>query len=225
MRLVRFHVVLAILIAASVALLGGCAASSTILTKPVLVATSSKPEIFPESWRKPPISASGDALQPRDTERAARIMKRALEKYPGAVLAANLKATYVLSDLRYSGIHASGTNSRDSVYVLMGPVAKGYTDTQVEGTFHAEFSSILLREHARDFNEAAWIAANPPTFKYLGGGVEAVKQGKAGLAMTTDLNEQGFLRQYGQSSLENDFNGFAASLFCGDPKLWNASAQ
>ena len=79
--------------------------------------------------------------------------------------------------------------------------------------FHAEFSSILLRNHAALFDKRAWQSLNPPGFEYLGNVVDAVKQGKAGLKLSAALHGQGFLT-------ENDFNGFAARLFGGVAHVW-----
>lgn len=95
------------------------------------------------------------------------------------MLRAGLKAVYVLGGLRCCGVITSGTNSRTTVYLRIGSVKDGYTDAHIEGVFHAEFSSILLRNHAALLDKQAWQSLNPPCFKYLGNGVDAVKQGKA----------------------------------------------
>lgn len=86
--------------------------------------------------------------------------------------------------------------------------------------FHVEFSSILLRNHAALLEKQLWQALNPPGFKYLGNVVDAVKQGKAGLKLSVALHGQGFLTEYACSTLENDFNGFAARLFGGVAHVW-----
>lgn len=192
----------------------------TILDAPVRVVTSADPSIFPESWRKAPISASGVPLAETHFARVRAVMRRALKKYPPQVLRKHLEAVYVLAELRYSGVDTGGTNSRTCVYVKAGDPAGGFTDAHLEGVFHAEFSSILLRNEMRRFDDEAWQAINPPGFRYLGNGVDAIKQRKAGTKLQAGLHEEGFLKQYSQSSLENDFNGFATLLFAGDPKMW-----
>lgn len=195
-----------------------------ILEAPVSVITSSDPAIFPKSWRKTPVLASGEALPETQTARVREILGRALQKYPPPVLQANLKAVYALAELRYSGVATtSGTNSQTSVYLKFGDAKKGFTDAHIEGVFHAEFSSILLRNHANLFDKEAWEAANPPGFKYLGNGVDAVKQKKASTTLREELHEQGFLVEYAQSTMENDLNGFAKLLFNGDARLWRTA--
>ncbi len=196
-----------------------------ILEEPVRVITSSSPEIFPEAWRKPSVSPEGGVLPGNQIERARAILSKALAKYPTDLLEAELKAVYVLSELRYRGVVTSGTNSSTGVYLKVGPDNTRYTDPYIEGTFHAEFSSILIRNHADLLDKEAWQQANPPDFTYLGDGVEAVKQGKARRSYEESLLEQGFLTEYGSSTLENDFNGMALRLFTGEAQVWKLADQ
>lgn len=190
---------------------------------PVRIVTSSDPDMFPKSWRTAPILASGESLSDAQGERVCGIVARAASKYPPEVLAQNLKGVYVLSQLRYTGVVTSGTNSRTTVYLKIGDEAQGFTDAQIESVFHAEFSSILVRNYADDFDAQAWQAVNPPGFRYLGSGVDAIKQGKAGLRPDESLHERGFFKEYSQSTMENDLNGFAAMLFSGDEARWAAA--
>lgn len=192
----------------------------TLREKPVRVATSGSAEIFPESWRDGKVAASAESLPDDRREAALRVMDAALAKYPAEVLGGHLRTLYLLGELRYRGVITSGTNSRTDVYVKIGPVEKGFTARHNEGVFHAEFSSILIRNQPQFLDRKAWKAANPPGFTYLGDGVDAVKQGKARTKADSTLNAQGFLSQYSQSTLENDFNGFAARLWTGDASLW-----
>lgn len=196
-----------------------------LLTAPVPVIASADAEIFPKTWRKEPVLASGDLLSEQQIGRARTILAHALKKYPPEVLKRDLKAVYVLSELRYSGVITSGTNSRTSVYLKIGDVEKGFTDAHIEGVFHAEFSSILLRNHSNLFDKMAWQDVNPPGFKYLGNGVDAVKQKKARTMLNDALHESGFLVEYCQSTMENDLNGFAKMLFNGETALWKTAAK
>lgn len=227
-------------ITAVACLSGGCASTSqkreagTLNAAPVPSATdrgstpiltSSDPAIFPVSWRAAPINASGEALPADRVEQVSRVLRGAMAKYPEGVLRTHLRAVYALAQLRYNDILTSGTNSRDCVYLKIGEPAQGFTDAHIERTFHAEFSSILLRNRAKDFDAGAWQAANPPGFTYLGSGVDAVKQRRAGLAMRAELHEQGFLNEYAKSTMENDFNGIAAMLFRGESSLWETAEK
>ncbi len=164
-----------------------------LLEEPVRVITSSSSEIFPEAWRKPSVSPEGGVLPGNQIERARTILSKALAKYPNDLLEVELKAVYVLSELCYRGVVTSGTNSSTSVYLKVGPDNSRYTDPYIEGTFHAEFSSILIRNHADLLDKEAWQQANPQDFTYPGDGVEAVKQGKARRSYEKSLLEQGFL--------------------------------
>ena len=196
------------------------AAERVIAKAPVRIVTSADASIFPESWRNSPIAASGEVLPDDQVERVRTVLARALKKYPAKVLQTHLKTVYVLAELRYSGVSTSGTNSRNSVYLKVGDDRQGFTEAHLESVFHAEFSSILLRNEKRRFDAEAWRAVNPPGFQYLGHGVEAIKQNKAGLELRESLHELGFFKEYSQSTLENDFNAFAALLFMGDRTRW-----
>ncbi|WP_145293881.1 hypothetical protein [Planctopirus ephydatiae] len=192
----------------------------TVIAAPIPVVTSDRAGIFPQSWLKPSIAASGGELPAAEFERVQRILIPALAKYPEALLKQHLRTIYVLSELKYSGVITSGTNSRNAVYLKIGDVNKGFTDAHNEAVLHAELSSILLRNQPKFLDENAWKSVNPPDFKYLGSGVDAVKQKKAGLKLDERLHEQGFLKEYAQSNLENDFNAFAAMIFAGDGSIW-----
>ncbi len=208
-------------------LLIGCANASadekSTLVADVPVATSSSPSIFPASWQKAPISASGGALAETQYERVLGVLKQAMAKYPENVLQQHLKQVFVLSELKYSGVTASGTNSLTTLYLKVGDVQRGFTNEWIERVFHAEFSSILLRN--RGLDTEAWHKLNPPNFQYLGNGVTAIKQGKHGLRLDETLHTKGFLKEYSQSTLENDFNAFAASLFVGDKRVWDLAEK
>lgn len=197
----------------------------TLRETPVRVATSDSAEIFPESWRGGKVAASAEALPEDRREAALRVMDAALAKYPAEVLSEHLRTLFLLGELRYRGVITSGTNSRTAVYVKIGPVEKGFTARHNEGVFHAEFSSILFRNQPQFLDQEAWKAANPPGFTYLGDGVDAVRQGKARTKADSALNAQGFLSQYSQSTLENDFNGYAARLWTGDAALWQLAKE
>jgi len=146
---------------------------------------------------------------------------KALGKYPTAVLDRHLDAVYVVARLRYRGITAGGTNSRNAVYLAD---STRYSRQAVENNFHAEFSSILLRQNHDRFDEAAWRAANPAGFAYRGvGGVDAIRDNAASLRNEDGLLEQGFFHQYATSDIEDDFNAFAARLFLGDDTLWKSA--
>jgi len=203
-------------------LCAACAqASETVIHDgPVRIATSADRNIFPRSWQSTRINARAESLADEETERSRTILTAAFKKYPAEILVAQLDAVYVLHRLRYFGISASGTNSRNRIYLANRGVAHRFTDARIEGTFHAEFSSILLRNFPRHLDTDAWKAINRMGFEYGSSGVEAVRNRMARKHFDAKLHAAGFLHQYAQSTLENDFNSIAEQLFLGNPRFW-----
>ena len=200
----------------------GAHASETVIHEgPVKIATSADQSILPRSWQSARINAQAESLADGKVERTKTILAAAFKKYPRDILAANLDAVYVLHRLKFFGISQSGTNSRTRVYLANRGPAAGFTDTWVEGVFHAEFSSILLRNFSRHLDRDAWKAINRNGFEYGSGGVQAVRDGMARTTFDEQLHDAGFLYEYAQSSLENDFNSIAKQLFIGNPRFWS----
>ena len=179
-------------------------------------------DIFPKAWLAAPVKGKAQLLDVAQQPRGQEIIERALAKYPPAMLSAELKEVFAVGRLEYYGVVTGGTNSRDAVYVVIHP---RFPTVGIERVFHAEFSSILRRNHPKFLDEEAWQKINPPGFHYLGNGVQAIREGKAGQGASDALHRDGFIVQYAQSSLENDFNGIADRLFTGDTAFWNACEQ
>lgn len=53
-----------------------------ILEKPVRVVTSADSSIFPKSWRKEPVLASGEVLPESHAGRVRAVLSHALAKFP-----------------------------------------------------------------------------------------------------------------------------------------------
>ncbi len=189
---------------------------------PVVSLNAAGPEIFPKSWLSPAVNAHATILDEGLRERSEQLVARALTKYPAAVLRTHLKQVYVVGRLAYSGVPTGGTNSRTAVYLANSGKA---SDAALEGIFHAEFSSILLRNLPQHLDTKRWLEINPPDFHYLGSGVQAIKQQRASQQLDANLQKQGFMHAYAQASLEEDFNTIAARLLMGDAALWRAAAQ
>ncbi len=196
-----------------------------IQESPVWIVTSSDPRIFPKRWRSAPFNAQAEMLQEHEVERSRNILNKAIEKYPYLVLKMNLGLICILHRLEFSEITASGTNSRRHVYIANRGLNRGFTDSWVEGTFHAEFSSILLRNFFRYFDKESWERVNQNSFKYGKSGVEAIKRNEGRKTFDASLHEEGFLYEYAKSTLENDFNSIAAQLFLGDVRYWQIVGQ
>lgn len=189
---------------------------------PVVSLDSAGPEIFPQSWLSAKVNAQATILEAAQREQSQRLVARALAKYPEPVLQKHLQRVFVVGKLAYSGVPTGGTNSRSAVYLANSGKA---SDAVLEGIFHAEFSSILLRNLPQHLDTKRWLEINPPDFRYLGSGVQAIKQQQASRRLDAALQEAGFLHAYAQASLEEDFNSIASRLLMGDEALWRSVAQ
>lgn len=191
--------------------------AQSLLTEVIYDCASS--DIFPESWLTERINAKAEMLVESERRRCEEIVANSLAKYPVDLLNANLKKLYLLGGLEYRGARTGGTNSRTVVYLVGKP---SYKSSDIEKNLHAEFSSILLRNFARHFDTAKWHQLNPSDFQYGNGGVRAVLEKTASSRLDKTKLERGFLSQYAQASIQEDFNSFAGRLFVGEEELWNA---
>jgi hypothetical protein len=174
--------------------------------------------IFPAHWRTPEVKIRATPLKPALRAPAADRLQAAAAKYPTWLLLRHLQRVYVLGSLSFSGTKAGGTNSQDCIYLALGG---GQPDdlAYLERSFHAEFSSILLRAYERDFLRAQWEASNQ-SFTYSGSGVKAIRRGAGSNHWSIWLAPGGALTEHAMSSLENDFNEFAEGLFMNGPTFW-----
>ncbi|MDF1700801.1 MAG: hypothetical protein P1V36_06550 [Planctomycetota bacterium] len=173
--------------------------------------------IFPRRWHRPAVDVRATALAPARRGEARAWLDAALAKYPPGFLAQHVQAIHVLGALRFRGVDAGGSNSRRRAYVVMpqGHAARIYFERVV----HAEISSILLRRRPDLLDEAAWRRCLLPGARYGSTGAAAVRHGVAGTWPTEWTLKQGFLYEYGMSSLENDFNSYASFAFTHPRKL------
>lgn len=167
-------------------------------------------QIFPESWRTSPINGTFVPLNEKQKERSRELIEKCLLMYPKDVLSKNLQIVYLVTEITFYGQAYGGTNSLKNVYIAN----KDFTSPYIEQLFHAEFSSILLRNFPAYFDKEAWISNNASGFEYGYGGVNALKNKQSSTAFDEDFNAKGFLYQYATSSMENDFNSFAKYMFC-----------
>lgn len=195
------------------------ALSQEIANYPDIILDRALIDIFPESWHGGKVNASAQPLEGDQMDRMRDIVERALGKYPPALLGTTLKKVYGLGHLEYHGVATGGTRSSGSIYVVCKP---SYSDMAVERILHGEYSSILFLKYPQHFDKDAWEKINPPDFQYLGSGVAAVKAGKTSSQFKPELHEIGFLHEYSQASIEEDFNSHATRLLTGDPAYWHA---
>jgi hypothetical protein len=181
--------------------------------------------MFPASWKRGEVRAFAESLDLTEVERSRDILRRAMDKYPDAVLQSNLRRVFVLGRLTFYGLPYGGTNSLDTLYLANRGRTEGFSDQYLEESFHHELSSILLRNFPEALDRKAWLSANPPGFVYRGDGTEAVRTGTASTRYSARWHAQGFLAQYGTASLEEDFNMVAEGLFAGGGNFWRIVSQ
>jgi putative zinc-binding metallo-peptidase len=177
---------------------------------------------FPESWLEEPIHASGKQIHPEEIRRHTDIIIRALQKYPPALLKANLHSIYLLHSMRFYDVEYGGTNSTFDLFLCNEGDDAGYNDFYLEQTIHHEFSSILYRNFESYFNEKEWLSANADNFTYNDPeqGVGAIRNNESSQVSDEELCTKGFLTQYALSSMENDLNTIAQNLFCPGDNFW-----
>lgn len=202
-----------------------------------LISWSSGPKIFPPSWLEAPFYQTSAPIDPSCKERARAIIRRALQKYPAALIARTIAngRIYVLGELKvYRSMQFAGTASHEAIYIVVRDASEGYTDEFIESAFHQEYSTLLMNRYLKRLDMKAWRAVNPKDFAYLGpnswdrtkgkdGGAQAITKARGGKLMSIDDDrlKEGFLVRYSTSSLENDVNGYAAALFCGGGDFWD----
>ncbi|MBS1709375.1 MAG: hypothetical protein JSS65_11740 [Armatimonadetes bacterium] len=182
-------------------------------------------DTFPKEWKPSPIFASGKALDGSEVDRAVKAVRKALSKYPEALLRRSLRRVVILRNMSFYGYPYGGTNSADTVYVADDGIKLGYTDDFIEGAVHHEFSSILLRNNAALLDMTEWNKSLPPDFRYRGDGLSSLREGKASLVYDPESYKQGFLNQYATSSLEEDLNVTAEALLTGRKQVWEGMAK
>jgi len=180
----------------------------------------SEPKMFPPGWYCKRVSAEAVSLPKEYRTEAMDIINKAIAKYPEDVLFVYLRKVYVMKSLAFFGVPYGGTNTKNVVYLTYDNSIPERTAEYVEGVFHHEFSSVLLRKFSKEFDRVAWEKINPPEFSYGKGGVDAIRKGEASLDFDYSLLKIGFLNKYTQSGFEEDINVFAQNLFSGGEQFW-----
>lgn len=181
--------------------------------------------MFPVSWYETEINAQATSLASEEIERSLAVVGRCFSKYPEGLIAKHLKKVYVVKSLEFFGTSYGGTYAANTVFLSNKGEDRGYTDEYIEKVFHAEFSSILYGKYAQHFDTKAWQAANDRNVEYGSGGMLALKTGKSSEVFLSTYHKVGFLNQYAQSSVENDFNSFAKNLFVPTKEFWNLTEE
>lgn len=183
------------------------------------------PDMFPDFWREPPLSARATAPDPRNVPLATQSIREALSLYPAQVIQNRLQFVHILGKLVSEGQPFGATNSRDRIYITTGSIQAGYTRDFYHRALHHEFSSILIREANSPEFWRQWRSCNPSGTGYLSDGVAAIAGGVDNTNPAPALWSKGFFTQYSQASEEEDFNMIVENLFDGEARLWKAAKK
>ncbi len=178
---------------------------------------------FPRKWSRRGVDVRATPLPPARRARAEAWLAAALAVYPAGLVERHLRSIHLLERLSFRGVQAGGSNARRRIYVVVprGRAARAYFERVV----HAEFSSVLLRLRPELFDQAAWLRGTISGFRYGASGAAAVRHDLADARPTDWTLNQGFLYEYGMSSVENDFNSYAGFLFTHPERLAAFAAQ
>lgn len=187
-----------------------------------LISFESDKQTLPCRWRRKKTHAIINPLQDAEKIRSIQVLSAALSKYPKDILENDLQKVFVFRSMSFHHLEYGGTYHKRKVYLTNDGKENGYTDDYIEGTFHHEFSSILLNRHGGSFDKKAWMDARPEAFKYGKGGRAALQTSNTSLELDSSLHKSGFLNQYSLASFEEDFNCYVEFLFVSDTKFWDS---
>ncbi len=187
-----------------------------------IVDYSANNKIFPCKWRKKRMAAIATPIPEKEIIRTNESLLKAITKYPFSMIEKNLRKIYAMRTLSFFDLDYGGTYYRRCVYITNDGIEKGYTVKVIEGSFHHEFSSVLIKRYKKAFKKSEWMAANPLNFTYGDGGKEALKSNKSSKRPDASLYPSGFLNEYSLASIEEDFNCYAELLFMSDDDFWIA---
>jgi len=140
------------------------------------------------------------------------ILQKTFEKYPIEIIKKYLNAIHFAGKIEQAGFNYGGSYDpfRRIIYLVDNG---GNNDDQAMGTFHHEFSSLLMKRHSFLINP--WTDYNPANFKYLSDtSQDAVSMSNnTSLIGTEDDYKKGFMNSYGQTDFGNDFSEYSAMIF------------
>lgn len=179
--------------------------------------------VFPKSWLEAPINCIGTQVEMSEAERAAPVIDEFASAYDDYVLRDHLTDIYLLGDLQCYGQPYGGTNSTSALYLRVGIESQGYDAQHLLSILHAEFSSILQRNHA--FPSEEWKALNPAGFQYNNNAIQVLDEAGITDRPSRGLFCGGFLSRYATSDLEDDYNEYAGWIFARTDELCRARSE
>jgi len=186
--------------------------------KNVELITEVNSRIFPIGWTNhPDIDPKATSLSPDEYERTEGVLLNGLQKNPDRVIEEYLAKIYALGSLELYGEKTAGTYFPlwKCIYIVNNGIENDSTGCGFENLFYEELSSLLYYGNKSLLDEQTWETINPSGFEYG-------KTNSRSQKFSSQLNEMGFLYEYAQTNLENDFNSFAGELFLDFEPCWNA---
>lgn len=183
------------------------------------------PDFLAPEWRRPPVNGRVTEIGRLELSRYARLLREVLAQYPEKVLRQNLDAVYLSGSLELYGQQYGGTSIGRSIYLTSSGREEGFDDLYMEQLFHHEFSSILMRDYRLPVDE--WLAANPPDFQYSTR-IQEILHAIATNRETEgseELYRQGMLTRYSTSTVENDVNVYAETVFTDPVRMKELTAE
>lgn len=170
---------------------------------------------IPQSFFPQQPSARGSQAWLKNITITLTLVEKFLSKYPKEVISNNLSDIFLLGTLEFNGKSYGGTYMDSAIYVSTGGFYI-HSDSSLLGLMHAEFSSILFHNYKFPLEE--WETVNKPTWRYLGSGFDMLGRPEI-YDQTDELLQNGFLQEYSQATLEEDFNKFVEWTFTKPERL------
>ena len=143
-----------------------------------------------------------------DVAAATKALQSTLNKYPASFIPRVLKTVYVGSEVK-SPKPGKGPKQDKTAGFYAGDDLSIYMEFKgdaqwFESIFHHELAHGIYFAYRQQFNEKAWLAANPPGFTYK----DVADYGPS----TPELLQQGFIRTYATCNLDEDVACVAEEL-------------
>ena len=163
-------------------------------------------------WAPVPLSDRYQSLEHLETD---------LARYDPAFLGLHLTRLFVFRSLSFDGHSFGGTNDHRARWLYLHDAWLGDAGHDYAMGFHHELSSILLKRHPAWFPEQQWRAANGAGFHYAfsTSTKENIASGRTNMRTDRESSRAGFVSEYGQLSLEDDFNTYAQYWIAKPSKL------
>lgn len=163
---------------------------------------------LPRVWQLPPVDGHATPASTACVSTFMPVIQAELEKYRPDSLKSHFQNLYLYKTLTLFDVGYGATVQGSDIYLTVDCQA-GYSEADVAKAFHHELSSLLLG--AASFPTDEWSSANGEDFRYLDNDeqvLEAVSI-EQDLMGSPEVYQEGFLAEYGKTTLENDINLYA----------------